>query len=60
MMVARERFGNALILHHNKRNAVGYGPILIGPRCKEIQPALQESGIQRDHARAGTTATPLQ
>ena len=56
MMVARQRLGNPLLGHNNKRNAVGQRPRLVGPAGIQIDTLLEKFQTGRDNDDVGIGA----
>lgn len=44
MLMSRQRFLNAVLLHDRERDAVGQSPVLIGPRRMKLQCTLEQVG----------------
>ena len=53
VLVRREGVDEPVILHHDKRQAIGEAPGLISSVLVEIQRTMKQGGVHRDHPDVG-------
>ena len=53
VFVRRERIHKAVVLHHDKREAIGEAPGLISSVLIEVQGAMEQGGVHRYHPDIG-------
>ena len=52
MVVSSQRLIDFALAHDDERNAIGQGPVLVGPVGVELKTTLEQVGIRRDDGNA--------